>query len=89
MWQIQIRQSQLSTQHVGKRWDALLQDGIGKNKFTRVQMESRQILERKDPSRYLKYLTNHSVLASPTNLSHCLDTRATEIVSLAGPLRKG
>ena len=26
MWQIQIKQRQLSTQHVGKRWDALLQD---------------------------------------------------------------
>lgn len=78
-----------SAHRAGKRWDALLQNGIGKNKFTRIQMESGQILGRKNPSRYLKYVTNHSVLAFPTNLSHCLDTRATEIVSLSGSLRKG
>lgn len=89
MWQVQIKQRQLSTQHVGKRWDALLQDVVGKNKFTWVQKASGQILGRKNPSSYLKYLTNHSVLGFPTNPFHCLDTRATEIVSLAGPLRRG
>lgn len=47
MWQIQIKQRQLSTQHVGKRWDALLQDVVGKNKFTWVQKASGQILGRK------------------------------------------
>lgn len=89
MWQISIRQRELSTQHVWKWWDALLQDVVGKNKFTCIQRASGQILGRKNPPRYLKYLTKHSVLGFPTNPFHCLDTRATEIVSLAGPLRRG
>lgn len=89
MWQVQIRQRQLRTQPAGKWWDALPQDVVGKNKLTMVQRASGQILGRKNPPRYLKYLTNHSALGFPTNLFHCLDTRATEIVSLAGPPRRG
>lgn len=57
--------------------------------FTWVQRASGRALGRKNPSIYLKYLTNYTMLGFPMNPLHRLDTRATEIVSLAGPLRRG
>lgn len=67
-------QTETSQHTAGREVEGCLATGCRMKKY--IYMD--KFLEEKNPSGYLKYLTNHTVLGFPPNPFYRLDTRATE-----------
>lgn len=79
----------ICTQLTGKQWNSLPWDVIETICLHWFDSQVDKFLEEKNPSNHPKHLSNHTVYGVPARPWHHLDTRASEIVSVEGPVGRG